>query len=233
MMPVPSRSLADTLRRVPLFNELSADQIDSIAARVSTEKCDAGEVVFSEGERGGDLLILQRGSVRILKTAASGRQQLISIEREGCSLGEVSVFDGGAYSTTAVAMTAIVLLRVKGEHFRNFCSAHPDVAFQVIRVLGSRLRHLRGLVEQLSFSTVRNRLIAHLLRLAEERGVTSEGGVNVELEENNEELAARLGTVRELVSRNLGRLHGEGLIRMSRRAVTIPDAAALRGELES
>jgi CRP/FNR family transcriptional regulator, cyclic AMP receptor protein len=88
-----NRIVIDTLRRVPLFNDLSAEQIAAIATRVSRERRSAGQVVFSEGDKGGDLLILQEGSVRIVKTAASGRQQLISIEREGSSLGEVSVFD--------------------------------------------------------------------------------------------------------------------------------------------
>ena len=146
--------------------------------------------------------------MRIVKTSAGGRRQLLSIEGEGASLGEVSVFDGAGYSATATAITPAILLRVKGEHFRRFCSAHPEVAFKVIRVLGHRLRRLRSLVEHLSFGTVRARLIAHLLDLAREQGSA------IALEENNEELAARLGTVRELVSRNLGRLHNEGLIQM-------------------
>ena len=87
-------------------------------------------------------------------------------------------------------------------------------------------------MEQLSFATVRGRLISHLLQLARERGLAGVGGVEVDLRENNEELAARLGTVRELVSRNLGRLHGERLIRMQRRKVVIPDEGMLRAELE-
>jgi len=101
----------------------------------------------------------------------------------------------------------------------------------VIKVLGHRLRHLDGLVEELSFSTVRGRLIAHLLRLAEERGRLTGGAAKFELDENNEELAARLGTVRELISRNLGRLHGEGLIEMQRRTVRIPDVKRLANEI--
>jgi len=188
--------------------------------------------MYSEGDRGGDLLIIKEGTVRIVKTAASGRSQLISIEREGSSLGEVSVFDGGPYSTAAVADSPVIALRLEGEHFRQLCMAHPIVAVKVIRVLGYRLRRLRDLVEQLSFATVRGRLVAHLLRLAEQRGVRGATGIEIELDENNEELAARLGTVRELVSRNLGRLHGEGLIRMRRRAVTIPNESALRTELK-
>jgi len=230
-MSIPHQALLDTLRRVPLFNELSEAELGSIAASVSISRYDAGQVVFSEGEKGGDLLIVKEGSVRIVKTAASGRHQLIAIERPGSSLGEVSAFDGGPYSTTAITIAPTLLLRMRGEHFRNLCTTHPAVAFKVIRVLGHRLRHLRRLVEELSFATVRDRLIAHLLRLSAERGVPSAAGVELDLDENNEELAARLGTVRELVSRNLGRLHGEGLIVMRRRVVTIPDESLLRAEL--
>ncbi|MBI2689716.1 MAG: Crp/Fnr family transcriptional regulator [Acidobacteria bacterium] len=204
----------------------------TIAANLTVRKYDAGDIVFFEGGQGGDLLIVKEGSVRIVKAAANGRYQLISVERTGSSLGEVSVFDGGSYSTTAITVSPAVLLRLRGEYFRKICLSRPDVSLKVIRVLGHRLRHLRNLVEQLSFATVRDRLIAHLLQIAEERGIRGGGRIEIALEENNEELAARLGTVRELVSRNLGRLHGEGLILMRRRAVTIPDEAALRAELK-
>ncbi|HEU0119287.1 MAG TPA: Crp/Fnr family transcriptional regulator [Bryobacteraceae bacterium] len=223
-----SPSFAASLRRVPLFANLSLDQLDVLAQHVVARNYQQGAVVFSEGEAGGDLLIVHSGQVRILRTAATGRQQLLSIEREGSSLGEVSVFDRGPYSATAIALTPLTLLRLDGSLFRNYCVQHPEVALQVIGVLGHRLRRLRGLVEQLTFQSVRGRLIAYLLELAREQPA----GATLRLAENNEELAVRLGTVRELVSRNLGRLHGEGLIRMQRRAVTIPDLDALRTELE-
>lgn len=209
-----------------LFNELTEAELLSITAAATIARYDAGQEIFTEGERGGDLLIVHRGSVRIVKTSAGGWRQLLSIEGEGSSLGEVSVFDGGGYSTSSVAITAALLLRLKGDLFRRLCTAHPEIAFKVIRVLGHRLRKLRGLVEQLSFGTVRARLIAHLLDLSRDHGS------EIALRENNEELAARLGTVPELVSRNLGRLHNEGLIVMRKRAVTIPDVARLRAEID-
>jgi CRP/FNR family transcriptional regulator len=102
---------------------------------------------------------------------------------------------------------------------------------KVIRVLGRRLRRLVSLIEELSLSTVRGRSISRLIRLADKTGQRTPSGLQFELTENNEELAARLGTVRELVSRNLGRLHGAGLIEMKRRVVRIPDSAALRVEI--
>jgi CRP/FNR family transcriptional regulator, cyclic AMP receptor protein len=211
----------------------SETELAFIATNMTVSRYEPSQVVFCEGEKGGDLLIVEKGTVKVVKMAASGRHQLIAIERTGSSLDEVSIFDRSPYSTTAIAVTSTVLLRLHGDHFRSLCLTYPQLALKVIRVLGHRLRHLRRLVEELSFATVRDRLIAHFLRLGEERGIRTAEGIEIELEENNEELASRLGTVRELVSRNLGRLHGEGLIVMHKRAVTIPDAAALRAAMEA
>jgi len=115
--------------------------------------------------------------------------------------------------------------------FAKFACGHPAVGLKVIKALGHRLRRMGTLVEDLSFSTVRGRLVAHLIRLAEESGRQTSGGIEFPLNENNEELAARLGTVRELISRNLGRLHGEGLIEVRRRKVIVPHLDALRAEI--
>ena len=224
-------ALVHTLRRVPLFTDLSNAELGLLAARATVRHFDPGQIVFSEGDACSELLIIKEGSVKVLKTAANGRRQLLSIERIGNSLSELSIFDGAPYPATAEAEVPTALLSVPAEHFRRICQQHPDVALKVIKVLGHRLRRMGSLVEELSFSTVRSRLLAHLIRLADEAGHRCPAGIQVELLENNEELAARLGTVRELISRNLGRLHNEGLIEVRRRLATIPDLDALKKEL--
>lgn len=211
--------------------DLSDEEVGALAEQVSERAYGAGTLVFSEGEECVDLLIVKDGSVKLLKLAANGRQQLLGIERAGGTLSEVAAFDGGRYPATAEVMTDATLLRLDAAQFREFCLGHPEVAMKVIKVLAHRLRSLSRLVEELSFSTVRGRLISHLIRLAEEEGRESPDGIEIELEENQDEIAARLGTVRELVSRNLGRLHGEGLIEMQRRAVLIRDLDVLRQSL--
>lgn len=143
------------------------------------------------------------------------------------------MFDGGTYLATAETASPTTLLRLEANVFRRICLDHPAVAMKVIKVLGHRLRHMGRLVEDLSFSTVRDRLISHLVRLAEDSGRATPRGIEVDLIENNEELAARLGTVRELISRNLGRLHGEGHIVMSRRKVLIPDLTLLKCDIST
>ena len=230
-MPPPTPELILTLRRLPLFTDLSNRELALIAENVRRLHYKEGATIFSEGDLCHELLIVEEGTVKIIKSAPDGRQQLIGLERRGNSLAEVPVFDGGRYPATAEAANATVLLRLPADEFRKICLQNPELALKVFKVLGHRLRQLMSLVEDLSFSTVRGRLIAHLLQLAGETGRETPRGIQFELKENNEELAARLGTVRELVSRNLGRLHGAGFIEMNRRTINIPKPAALKDEI--
>lgn len=230
-MEPPRSQLVGTLRRVPLFTDLSDEEMTLIARSVSRLRFDRGATIFVEGDACHELLIVEEGTVKIFKSAASGRQQLIGIERAGNSLAEVPVFDGGRYPAAAEAAVSAVLLRLPADQFRRICLQNPELGLKVFKVLGHRLGHLASLVEELSFSTVRGRLIARLIRLADETGELTPRGIQFQLTENNEELAARLGTVRDLISRNLGRLHCAGLIEMTRRTVNIPDLSILRDEL--
>jgi CRP/FNR family transcriptional regulator, cyclic AMP receptor protein len=227
----PKPDLVATLRRLPLFTDLSDKELALVAENVNRLRYEEGAAIFSEGDPCHELLIVEVGTVKIFKSALDGREQLIGVERRGNSLAEVPVFDGGRYPASAEATSTTVLLRLPADNFRRICLQNPELALKVFKVLGHRLRHLMSLVEELSFSTVRKRLIAYLLKLAEDTGQQTSRGIQFELLENNEELAARLGTVRELVSRNLGRLHGAGFIEMNRRTINLPDPAALRDEI--
>jgi CRP/FNR family transcriptional regulator len=147
-----------TLRRLPLFNDLSGAELALIAESVSRLYFGEGSVIFAEGDVCRELLIVEEGTVKILKSAVNGRQQLLSIERKGSSLAEVAVFDGGRYPASAEAASSTILLRLSAESFRKACLQNPEMALKVFKVLGHRLRHLISLVEELSFSTVRARL---------------------------------------------------------------------------
>jgi CRP/FNR family transcriptional regulator len=223
-------NLIGTLRRLPLFTDLTEAELALIAKGVTVRHIDAGAIVFNEGDSCSELLVVSEGSVKLLKTASNGRQQLLSVERAGNSLSEISALDGQPYPATAETITPTILLRLSADHFRTICLEHPSVALKVMKALAHRVRRMGSLVEELSFATVRSRLAAYLLRLAREDGRQTPQGIECQLSENNEELAARLGTVRELVSRNLGRLHNQGLIHMSRRRVLIPSLETLRAE---
>jgi CRP/FNR family transcriptional regulator len=176
---------------------------------------------------------VESGSVRIFKSSAGGREQVLSIEGPGGSVAELPVFDGGNYPASVMAMEDSVLLFVSKQDFHALCLAHPEVALKVLKVVGARLRRLVGIIEELSFTTVRHRLAAYLLRLAQSEGRKVARGTEVTLPSNNQELAAQIGTVRELVSRNLSRLQAEGIVSLDGRSLVIHDLKALEIDLSS
>ena len=219
------------LRSVALFADLSEGELAFLGEHSSVKHFAANELIFSEGDPCQGLFIVQSGAVKIFKVAPNGREQVLSVERSGNSVAELPVFDGGNYPASTIAVEDSDLLFVRKEDFRALCLEHPEVALKVLRVVGRRLRGLVGIIEELSFTTVRQRLIAYLLRISGGAARTKKS-VELSLPVSHQELAAELGTVRELVSRNLSRLQAEGLIKLQARSVQIPDLAALRAACE-
>lgn len=219
------------LARVPLFNELAEEELRFLSDRAVARHYAPGELIFSEGESCTGLYIVESGQVRIFKTSPSGREQVLGSEGPGASIAELPVFDGGTYPASSSAITETTLLFVSKKDFHALCIEHPDVALKVLRVVGKRLRRLVGIIEELSFTTVRHRLIASLIRLAQRDGKKTPRGIILTLP-NNQELAAQIGTVRELISRNLSRLQAEGTIQLDGKLVLIPKLDALQEELE-
>jgi len=218
------------LRKTPLFASLTDQEMNSLAARFSKKQFRQGTLLFGEGDPCSGLFLVASGKIRIFKLSPAGREQVLSIEAPGSSFAELPVFDGGNYPASASALEDTEVLFISRKDFQNFCREHPDVALKVIAVVGSRLRRLVGIIEDLSFTTVRQRLIALVLRLAQASGTTAKDGVHVELTNTHQDLAAELGTVRELVSRNLSRLQAEGFLEIEGRKIIVKDVAGLRRE---
>ncbi|HEY1261968.1 MAG TPA: Crp/Fnr family transcriptional regulator [Terriglobales bacterium] len=221
------------LTRVPIFSGLSQDELAFLTQRAVTRKFSAGETVFAEGDPCSGLYVVESGHVRIFKSSPGGREHVLSIEGPGGSVAELPVFDGGNYPASVAAVDEATLLFVSKQDFQSLCLAHPQVALKVLRVVGARLRRLVGIIEELSFTTVRHRLAAYLVRLAKASGKRASGGLEITLPANNQELASQIGTVRELISRNLSRFQAEGMLKIDGRTVTIADLKALESELES
>jgi CRP-like cAMP-binding protein len=233
MPPITNSSAAAILHKVAIFSGLSEAELAFVTSHVVQRKFSAGELIFGEAEPCSGLYVVETGHIRIFKSSAGGREQVLSIDGPGSSVAELPVFDGGNYPASAQAVNDCTLLFFSKKDFQTLCLQHPEVALKVLRVVGARLRKLVGIIEELSFSTVRHRLAAMLVRLAKSTGQKGENGITITLPANNNELAAQIGTVRELVSRNLSRLQAENLIQMEGRAVTIVDLKKLESELES
>jgi len=232
-MPETKARRLEALRKVPLFADLSEKEIGFLAERAVPHHAKTGEIIFTEGEPCEGLYVIESGAVKVFKTSPSGREQVLAIEGAGQSIAELPVFDGGTYPASLSAVSDAGLLVVRKKDFQALCLQHPEVALKVLKVVGSRLRRLVGIIEELSFTTVRHRLAALLLRLAKRKGTHTARGIEFTITASNQELASHIGTVRELVSRNLSRLQAEGILKLEGKAVIVTDLAALEAEVES
>jgi len=232
-MPFTPIEPSDILRRVPVFSALTEQQFELVRSRIMERHFEAGELVFAEGEQCSGLYVVKSGSVRIFKNSPGGREQVLSIDGPGSSVAELPVFDGGNYPASAQTVTEATLLFYSKQDFHALCMQYPEVGLKVLAVVGARLRKLVGIIEELSFTTVRHRLAALLTRVARTEGKRTAQGIEFTLPSTNQDIAAQIGTVRELVSRNMSRFQSEGLLRIEGRTVIIPDLKKLMEELKN
>lgn len=224
--------IAVVLKTTALFGALAELELAVLAARMSRKRFAAGELLFSEGEPCNGLYIVLSGRVRIFKTSVSGREQVLSIEGAGGTVAELPVFDGGPYPASVIALDETEIAFLSRRDFQGFCMEHPEVALKVLAVVGARLRQLVAIIEELSFTTIRQRLASTLVKLAQNEGKKTARGIEFRLPASHQEMASQLGTVRELISRNLTRLQAEGLLEVNARDVVVKDMKGLVALLE-
>lgn len=184
----------------------------------------SGEALFEEGEPCRGLLIVAEGRVEIRQISLRGREQVFHMEGPGAALGEGPLFDGGGYIASAVALAPTRVLFLTRAEVLHLCQRRPAVALAILRTLARRVRHFAGIVSDLAFRPVTERLARYLDTTI---GEPMERGTSIELTLTQAQLAARLGTVRELVARAFAQLQESGVISRDRTRVTIRDPARL------
>jgi CRP/FNR family transcriptional regulator len=224
--------LVDLLRRIPLFAELGEDALVQLAERCVVRSVPAGHVLFTAGEACRGLYMIESGEVRIFRTDPTGREQILHIEGAGRTVAELPLFDGGPYPASALTTEASRLVFLPRTAFEYLYRTHPDIAQAVIRALGRRLRHLVHLTETLAFRDVAARLAMLLVGYARRGGTETDGGIVIELDRTQEELAHEIGTARESVSRAMKQLRPKKLIEpIGRNRILIPSMERLHALL--
>jgi len=200
-------------------------ELNALAQRGVEKRYKAGEELFREGEECEGIHILVDGSVKIFKLSSSGREMTIAVESAPGTVAELPLFDGGPYPASVAAITDVTAILLYKRDFYQVCRQFPDVSLKMLAVVGRRLRQLVQTIESVTFGSVRQRMAKLLLELS-----AQSGGESFSLPATHQELASRLGTVREVVSRNLGRFQADRLIRMADRQITILDREGLERE---
>lgn len=204
------------LRRTVLFGALDPDDLNELATLARTRRFNPGEILFLDGDQAAGLFVIAEGQIRAYRVNSQGREQTIHTEGPGATLAEVPMFDDGPYPATAVAESPTSVLFLEKNAILAFLLRHPGVCLTALKLMAKRLRGHAALVDALALQQVGQRLARLLLDQQRDHGVPTGAGVLVKLPLSNEELAKRVGTVREVVSRTLSRLENEGLIAQQR-----------------
>ena len=215
---------ADVLRRVPYFASLPATELRRLAGRCTVRTLGPGETLFEEGQPCRGLLVVAEGVVEIRQISLRGREQVFHTEGPGAALGEGPLFDGGGYIASAVAVVPTRVLFIPRAEVLRLCHRHPVVALAMLKTMARRVRHFAGIVSDLAFRPVAERLARFLDTTA---GAPVKPGASVDLSLTQAQLAARLGTVRELIARALSQLEESGVITRDRSRIIIRDPARL------
>jgi CRP/FNR family transcriptional regulator len=219
-----SGARGEILRRVPYFASLPATELGRLADLCTERALSAGETLFEQEAPCESLLIVAEGLVEVRQVSLRGREQVFHTEGPGATLGEGPLFDGGGYIASAVALAPTRVLSLPRAEVIALCQRQPAVALAILETLARRVRHFASIVGDLAFRPVTERLARHL-----EMSVAGpiEPGTCIEVTLTQAQLAARIGTVRELVARALSELEKSGVISRERSRITIRDPARL------
>lgn len=215
------KQLNQTLQRLPRFGGLADEILDAIAAAAVRRQFNAGRVIYVEGEPAEWVYILESGWVKATRMTREGREQAMLFLRPVEVFGDIAVLTGTTYPGTVVALEDVTAWAIPARTILELIPRYPDLAMGVIRHLAERVLHYVLLVEDLSLRSVEARLARTLLQNAQ----LVDGQLVVPRREwtTFDEMAVRLGTVRDVLSRALKTLEAEGLLRVEKQAIVLLD----------
>jgi CRP/FNR family transcriptional regulator, dissimilatory nitrate respiration regulator len=221
-MPVkPSPDILPFLTTIPYFKNADPETIREVVKAAFMQEYETGQLVLLEGEQTAGLYIVQQGSLKVTKIALDGREQILQFLGAGDVFNAISVFTGQPNMATVSALEPSKVWLIRRETILKMLDTHPQFSRRVIQDLAERVTHLITLVEDLSLRSVEARLARLLLEHSVDDRVQRQRWAT------QIEIASRLGTVPDVVSRTLRKLVERGLIEMNRQEIKLIDRAGL------
>jgi CRP-like cAMP-binding protein len=221
------------LRQIPYFRSLPALDLRVLATNLRTRRYQAGDVIFRKGDPSEGLCIVVSGRVRTVTTSPEGREQVLKVFGRGRTFADVAVFDDEPQPAEASAVSDSLIAFVPRATLLDLLRRHPDMAIDVIRLFATRLRAYKQVVEDLSLRPVIGRVARLLADRARGTETLVEESPTASPRYTQDELAAMVGSVREVVQRALKTLEHAGLIEMSRGQIQVIDVEAVAGWADS
>lgn len=218
----------DEVRSIPHLAGVPDAEAQRLVRKIEVRSYAAREAILTEADPSRGFFVLRQGRARIYRSGPDGREQILRLLGPGDTFGEVPVFDGGPNPATVEALEPSEALFISTLVFMDVLARHPGVALALLRHFARRLRSFTELVEQISLQTVQNRIARYLYMSAREEGVRTSEGIVVPRTITQQDLAALVGSVREVVSRTLKVMEDDGLVEVRRKEFLVRDLDALK-----
>ena len=211
------------LRNVPIFNELSDQELEKIAGLGIRKKYKKGSIILLEEETGAALFVIVSGKVKIVRMDDDGREVILSILGESDFFGEMAILDGLTRSASVVATSKSELFMIHRRDFLKLLNDYPLVAIALLRELTGRLRKADAQIKSLSLKDAAGRVANVVLQLADDIGMFRKGRVEIDELPLQQDLANMAGTSRETISRMIHKFIKKGYLQLQGNKLTIND----------
>ena len=211
------------LKKTSLFNCLNGFQLARLGRAIAIKSYKKDALIFSEGDPASGFYIVAEGKVKVYKLSAQGKEYIMNVFTSGQTIAEVTVFSGKDYPAYAQAITNSTLLFLPKLQLLDILREYPEIALRMLAALSQRQRHFAEMIEDLSLRDVSCRLAKYLLNLS---GQKKSNTFNLDMQKS--ELALKLATIPETLSRNLKKLKNKKLISLKDNRVTILNKSALQ-----
>ncbi len=201
------------IRKVPIFSSLNQEEVQKIAEIISHREYKKGERILTDGDKLESIVIMHEGSAKAFKNTLDGREQILYVFTNGDFFGEQNLFSDKSASYSVEALQSVKTCTLSKAQFQKLLYQYPDIAIKIIVELGERMIRLENAMQGMGVRNVDNRIGGLLLEFAEKYGTKGKEGIRIQLPLSREGIANYLGIARETVSRKLGQLENEGIIR--------------------
>ncbi len=215
------------LRELPLFASLSDAQLNRLLDAIEEQRYQAGAILFREGDPYSGLHIVRSGRVAMARHCGE-REQIPCVLGPGSPLDVAALADGGPHAWTARALEPTQIYYLRSDLVYELVEINPAFRVALLQVVSARLRRLAEVISELAFKDVSSRLSGVLFQIAQQEGIATDQGLRIDRRLTARELAARAGTVREVVQRNLRRMEEARLITRRASHIVILDPDGLR-----
>ena len=225
--PADPDSYQTCVSGVPIFNHLSAEEMQKVVQSARSKSYTKGEMIFQPGDLAEKLLIIHKGRVKIYRVSELGKEQLLRILEPGDFIGDLSLFTNDVVANFAVAMVHTEICAIHRNDMQTLLVKHPDISLKILEELGRRLAEAEKTIEMLSLQDAEKRVASYLVELVKEE--TGDQAITIVLPMSKKDLSSLIGTSQETVSRRLSTFQDKGWISLNgQRNIIINNLQALR-----